>query len=81
LFHVLLFISSFYLFNQGFIYQFFLVGQITFYAFALIGSRTKIKLFFLPYYYSMTLLSQIKGIISEISGSIKPYWEKADSTR
>lgn len=33
------------------------------------------------YYYCMTILAQLKGVINTLTGRSKPFWEKVESTR
>ncbi len=86
LWHILLFLSSLFLgltvpgIN---IYSFVLYAHFLFILLALIGAftKTKIKVFYMPFYYSFFLLSMVKGFLNMISGRIKPYWEPINSIR
>lgn len=82
LFHILLFISSGYL-SKNIFYRYIFYSQIIFYLAAVIGafSKKSIKIFYFPYYYTITIFSQLVAIIREILGKDKPFWEKAESTR
>lgn len=80
LFHILLFVSSCYLYNYIF-FRYCFFAQCIFYIFALLGRFFKIKIFYFPYYYTMTIIAQFIGVIKDIFGLNKPFWEKAESTR
>lgn len=81
--HILLFISSLLLYPLGGIYKWVLTIQLVFFALALVAhfTKTKNKLFYFPYYYSLMLLAQLKGAYNEATGKTKATWEKAESTR
>lgn len=82
LFHIMLFISSIYLCKNMFYYLIMML-QIIFYLFAIIGaiSKSSMKIFYFPYYYTMTIFAQLFAIIKSCLGKDKPFWEKAESTR
>jgi cellulose synthase/poly-beta-1,6-N-acetylglucosamine synthase-like glycosyltransferase len=65
------------------IYLFILVFHSIFYLLSVIGwvSKSKSKVFYFPYYYSMTIIAQAHAVIITLSGKSKPTWIKADSTR
>ncbi|VYU26946.1 glycosyltransferase [Clostridium paraputrificum] len=79
--HLLLYISNLVLFNEGIVYCVAFVGQTLFYILSVMGIKNKSKMFYLPYYYTLTIVAQLKGAINEVSGKSKPFWEKAESTR
>jgi len=83
LFHILLLISNIFLWNQHWIYNLALIGQLSFYLLALIGAVTKLKskLFYLPYFYTMTIAAQLIAVIKSFLGKNKAVWDKAESTR
>lgn len=65
------------------IFQVSLTFQIVFIVIGLIRCFAKInnKVFNIVYYYSITVLAQMIGVYTNISGKSKPFWEKAESTR
>jgi len=83
LFHIALLVLNILLLNSGIVYQITLLGQGIFYLVSVIGGFTnkKLKLLYLPHYYSMTMLAQLLGVFDEIFGRGKAFWEKAESTR
>jgi hypothetical protein len=50
---------------------------------AFIGAVTKLKseLFYLPYFYTMTITAQLIAVIKSFLGKNKAVWDKAESTR
>ncbi len=80
--HILLLITSIILSSQM-IYALALLGQILVYGTCILKYRFKfnIKGINIFYYYCMTVLAQLKGVINTITGKSKPFWEKAESTR
>ncbi|TDP81565.1 cellulose synthase/poly-beta-1,6-N-acetylglucosamine synthase-like glycosyltransferase [Halanaerobium saccharolyticum] len=83
LLHVLLLISNVFLWNQHWIYNLTLMGQLSFYSLAFIGALTKLKskLFYSPYFYTMTITAQLIAVIKSFLGKNKAVWDKAESTR
>lgn len=81
--HILLFLTNLLLCVKrvNIFYYITLIAQIIFYSFAIIGNFKNIRIFKLPYYYSITLLAQLHGMINYFTGKRKPFWEKAESTR
>lgn len=79
--HLMFLLSNLLIINKSNIYLMAFLGQCMFYIFAIVGIRMKNKIFFIMYYYSMTMIAQAKGAINEITGKSKPFWEKAESTR
>jgi biofilm PGA synthesis N-glycosyltransferase PgaC len=68
--------------DSGFIYQPILLGQIAFYGLSVLGwimmaQQIKVKIFFIPYYFSMMNYAVIRGIFRYISGNQSAIWEKA----
>ena len=80
IFHIGIFLTNICLLKQK-IYLMIWILQVSFYLIASIGKIINIKIMHLPYYYSMTLVAQMKGAINEVIGKSKPIWEKAESTR
>lgn len=79
--HTLIFISNLFLINSSKFYLLVFIGQVVFYLLAIWGVKLNNRIIYLFYYYSITILAQVKGAINEISGKSKPFWEKAESTR
>jgi hypothetical protein len=79
LLHLLLLVSNFYLWNQHWIYNLSSIGQFSFYFLAFIGAVTKLKseLFYLPYFYTMTITAQLIAVIKSFLGKNKAVWDKA----
>jgi biofilm PGA synthesis N-glycosyltransferase PgaC len=68
--------------DSGFIYQLILLGQIAFYGMSVLGwimmaRQIKVKVFFIPYYFSMMNYAVIRGIFRYLSGNQSAIWEKA----
>lgn len=83
LLHITLFVSNLFIMNKNTIFIAIAICQILFYAIS-IGYRIfrlKNKLFYIPYYYSLTIYAQLVGAYRQITGKSKPFWEKAESTR
>lgn len=82
LFHITLLITSAALSKNNFYLAVFLF-QLLFYILSLVGGifKIKIKIIYYPYYYTMTILSQMIAIIKSILGEDKAFWEKAETTR
>ena len=61
------------------------IAQIIFFAISWMSIHHKIQfrssLLRFCFYYGMTVLAQIHGVINIITGKAKPVWEKAESTR
>lgn len=81
--HIVLFLSNLLLINQGALFQVLFVGQVIFYLIGILKKAFSInnKIFNLVYYYCLTVLAQIKGVLNILTGKAKPFWEKAESTR
>lgn len=68
--------------DGAFIYQLIFLGQIAFYGMSVLGwimmaRQIKVKVFFIPYYFSMMNYAVIRGIFRYISGNQSAIWEKA----
>jgi biofilm PGA synthesis N-glycosyltransferase PgaC len=68
--------------DSGFIYQLVFLGQIAFYGMSVLGwimmaRQIKVKIFFIPYYFSMMNYAVIRGIFRYLSGNQSAIWEKA----
>lgn len=81
--HIICFVSNAFLIKEGKFYAFAFLMQCIFYLLALCGKifKLKRKIFYYPYYYSMTLLAQLLGAINQLTGRAKPFWDKAKTTR
>lgn len=81
--HIVCFISNALLVNESGFYSSIFFMQCIFYLLALnkVLFGFKHKIFYYPYYYTMTLAAQLIGAINQITGKSKPFWEKAESTR
>lgn len=77
-----LFISNFLLWNASWLYQVVFVLQLAFYGLAAIGylmekKRLRIKLFFIPFYFSFMHYSVFPGFVRYLRGNLSGTWEKA----
>lgn len=83
IFHIIALITNFMIINRAPFYVLIFVGQGIFFALAILKVvfNFKSRIFYYPYYYSMTLIAQIVGTYNQIMGKSKPFWEKAESTR
>lgn len=81
IFHTILFISSICISNYSIFYQISFLAQCIICCIALLGSKYPNKIFYIPYYYCITIFAQLQGAFNEITGKSKPFWEKATSTR
>jgi biofilm PGA synthesis N-glycosyltransferase PgaC len=66
----------------GLIYQLMLAAQAAFYGMSLLGwlmeaRQIKVKIFFIPYYFTMMNYAVIRGIFRYLSGKQSAIWEKA----
>jgi biofilm PGA synthesis N-glycosyltransferase PgaC len=64
------------------IYLLLLLGQLAFYTMSILGwvmmaRQIKVKIFFIPYYFSMMNYAVIRGIFRYLSGNQSAIWEKA----
>ncbi len=83
LFHLSALITNLILSIENKFYLITFVLQILFYFLAgcklIFGFNHKI--FYYPYYYTMTIAAQLVGAMRQISGRSKPFWDKAETTR
>lgn len=81
--HIALFITNLLLIMEHWIFLTTFAGQAIFYILALVKAITKSnnKYLSLVYYYCVTLLAQCMGVYNILTGKVKPFWEKAESTR
>lgn len=68
--------------DAGIVYHLLLLGQIAFYGMSVLGwimmaRQIKVKIFFIPYYFSMMNYAVIRGIFRYLSGNQSAVWEKA----
>ncbi len=68
--------------NSNALYQALLIAQIAFYGFSLMGwlmttRQIKLKVFFIPYYFSMMNYAVILGIFRYAKGKQSAVWEKS----
>ncbi|UII19183.1 glycosyltransferase family 2 protein [Fulvivirga ligni] len=64
------------------LYELILICQVAFYLFSIIGwllqnNNLKIKIFFIPYYFSMMNYAVFRGFFRYVKGSQSAVWEKA----
>ena len=69
-------------YQGGLIYQYLLIAQIAFYLMSAFGwimeaRQIKVKVFFIPYYFTMMNYAVIRGIFRYLSGRQSAVWEKA----
>ncbi|MES2517351.1 MAG: glycosyltransferase family 2 protein [Bacteroidota bacterium] len=67
--------------QPSFLYQLFMVGQIAFYSMAIIGyylenKKIRVKLLFVPFYFSFMNYCAIKGYLRYRNGLTSGIWEK-----
>jgi len=81
--HFSAFMTNALLFSVNRFYALLFALQFLFYLLAFLKYlfNSKNKIVFYPYYYTISLLAQLKGAINQIQGKSKPFWEKAESTR
>lgn len=77
---IILFISNFFVFNICLFYKLTLFGQIIIYSFAVIGwilnyLKVKIAIFNLPFFFVLTNVALMHGILRIISGKNTAYWQ------
>ncbi len=80
--HILLLITSIILSNQV-LYAIVLSIQLLVYITSILKHILNFenKIINILYYYCMTILAQLKGVINTLTGRSKPFWEKVESTR
>lgn len=81
--HTVCFASNAFLVKENIFYGLTFTMQCIFYLLAICKKvfGFKNKIFYYPYYYTMTLAAQLIGAINQITGKSKPFWEKAETTR
>lgn len=83
--HPMLYITNFLIMQSNFLLRLSFIVQSLFYLFALLGymlrNKQKIKLFYYPYHYCLTIVAQIYSIINTFKGKSKATWEKSETTR
>ncbi|GCD76556.1 glycosyl transferase [Thermaurantimonas aggregans] len=77
-----IFILNIFLLKRGWFYQVLFAGQVLFYLMALIGwylksKKIKVKVLFVPYYFTMMNYAVFAGFIRWLKGSQKATWERA----
>lgn len=85
LFLILIFIFNFFLLDS-LIYQWIFAIQVSFYVVAFIGyilqkRGSKIKVFYIPFYFCLINLASLIGLVQVLGGKQKGIWEKAETTR
>lgn len=83
LLHIILLLSSAFLFGKGTFFSVVFASQIFLLLLASVPLflKPKTKSLMLPYYYLLFLASMVLGFFDSITGKIKPYWEIAGTTR
>ncbi|SEP76087.1 Glycosyltransferase, catalytic subunit of cellulose synthase and poly-beta-1,6-N-acetylglucosamine synthase [Virgibacillus subterraneus] len=81
--HILLFMSNAFLIVDTWFYLFTFVGQVLFYFLAVLKAVSKVdnKYLNIIYYYCVTIIAQWVGVYNMLTGKVKPFWDKAESTR
>jgi len=83
--HPALFVLNVLIFDLSILYKITLFMQVIFYIFSIIGyilrNKTKIKVFYYPYHYMLTVIAQFVSVINTFSGKSKPTWSKSKTTR
>lgn len=80
---ILIFFSNLYLaLNNDIVYQVIMGLQILFYLFAFVGwalqnNNLKLKIFFIPYYFTMMNYAVFRGFFRYIKGTQSAVWDKA----
>jgi len=85
LFLIAIFISNVFLLSSKY-YQTIFALQTIFYMFAIIGywlqeRKSKIKIFYIPFYFSLLNIASLVGLFTAINGKQNGIWEKAETTR
>lgn len=84
LFHILLYGTNLLLIKEKLFYKITFVLQTMFYVFAVIGFFTrkrKIRIFYYPYHYCMTIVAQVVSMVNTFRGKKFVTWEKSETTR
>jgi cellulose synthase/poly-beta-1,6-N-acetylglucosamine synthase-like glycosyltransferase len=68
--------------NSPFVYTLILAAQVAFYCMSALGwlmeaREIKVKIFFIPYYFTMMNYAVVRGIFRYLSGRQSAVWEKA----
>jgi glycosyltransferase involved in cell wall biosynthesis len=83
--HPMLYITNLLIINEGAFFLLSFIAQSLFYLFSLFGyllrKKRKIKLFYFPYHYSLTIIAQMYSIVNTFKGKSKATWEKSETTR
>lgn len=77
-----IFLLNIFLLEEGWLYQVLFAGQVLFYLMALVGwylqsKKIKVKILFVPYYFTMMNYAVFAGFIRWLKGSQKATWERA----
>jgi cellulose synthase/poly-beta-1,6-N-acetylglucosamine synthase-like glycosyltransferase len=83
LFHSILYILNYMLLQDSLFYTTIFIFHSLFYILAILGytSKSKNKIVYYPYYYTMTIIAQAHAVFNTLTGKSKSIWEKAESTR
>jgi glycosyltransferase involved in cell wall biosynthesis len=83
--HPMVYITNLLIINEGTFFLLSFIVQSLFYLFSLFGyllrKKRKIKLFYFPYHYSLTIVAQMYSIVNTFKGKSKATWEKSETTR
>ncbi|KGX90994.1 glycosyltransferase family 2 protein [Pontibacillus marinus] len=82
LLHFILLVMNIFLAKQN-IYLMLLVPHLFIYLLAIVGhvTNSKRKIVYIPYYYFVFQYATFLGFFKAITGNVKPFWQKAESTR
>lgn len=81
LLHIIFYFSNLMIIENSRMYLYMFLLQTVFFLLACIGIKIKLKITYIPFYYSMTITAQLVGAKNELTGKSKPFWEKAETTR
>ena len=80
--HLLVFLSSLALaILSGWFWKVLVILQILFYIVGYVGKYINNRLIHMVYYYCLTIAAQWNGVFNVLTGSAKPTWKSAKSTR
>lgn len=81
--HFVIFILNIVLSFEYLFFSILLVFHLLFYFIAFVQHflNLKNKIFNYIHYYSITILAQFIGVIKQLTGKTKPFWDKVESTR
>lgn len=83
--HPTLFISNLFIMRFNIVYKITFFMQLIFLVLAILGyilkDTKKIKLFYFPYHYALTILAQLCAVINTLKGNNKATWEISKTTR